>query len=116
METAGFYKARLTERSQKTEVRTFAVNVDPGEGDLLALTRADLDKRLAPLKYDFEYATSYNTQIDENQGRNLGEFFLLLLLVVLFVEQWFAWWCSYHVRAPCTQGRRTAQPWNPRRA
>ena len=33
-ETAGFYKALLTQPSGKKEVRTFAVNVDPGEGDL----------------------------------------------------------------------------------
>ena len=55
-ETAGFYKALLTQPSHKTEIRNFAVNVDPGEGDLRALTGPDLASRLAPLKYEFEYA------------------------------------------------------------
>ena len=32
-ETAGFYQARLTQPSHKTEVRNFAVNVDAAEGD-----------------------------------------------------------------------------------
>ena len=56
-ETAGFYQARLARPSNKTEVRNFAVNVDAAEGDLLALAGPDLAPRLAPLKYDFAYAS-----------------------------------------------------------
>ena len=96
-ETAGFYKALLTQPSHKTEVRNFAVNVDPAEGDLRALTGPDLAARLAPLKYEFEYAVRYDRKLDETQGRNLGDSLLLLLVIVLIVEQWFAWSCGYHL-------------------
>ena len=96
-ETAGFYQARLTQRSHKTEIRNFAVNVDPGEGDLQALAGTDLASRLAPLKYEFSYASKYDTKFDETQGRNLGDTLLLVLVIVLAVEQLFAWSCSYHV-------------------
>jgi hypothetical protein len=99
-ETSGFYKALLTLPSLKTEVRNFAVNVDPGEGDLKALAGPDLLSRLAPLAPKFMYASKYELKVDETQGRNLGDLFLLLLLIVLIVEQWFAWSCSYHVSSP----------------
>ncbi len=105
-ETAGFYKALLTQPSHKTEVRNFAVNVDAEEGDLRALTGPDLASRLAPLKYEFEYAANYDRKLDETQGRNLGDSFLLLLVIVLILEQWFAWSCSYHVSS------RMTNPWN----
>jgi hypothetical protein len=95
-ETAGFYQARLTQPSHKSEIRNFAVNVDPGEGDLRGLTGSDLAARLAPLKYEFDSASKFDTKFDESQGRNLGDAFLLLLLIVLIVEQWFAWLCGYH--------------------
>ena len=106
-ETAGFYKALLTQPSHKTEIRNFAVNVDPAEGDLRALTGPDLASRLAPLKYEFEYAAKYDTKLDETQGRNLGDSLLLVLLIVLIVEQLFAWSCGYHVSS------RMTNPWNP---
>ncbi len=99
-EIAGFYKALLTQPSGKKEVRNFAVNVDAGEGDLRALTGSDLASRLAPLNYEFEYAATYGRTFDETQGRNLGDSLLLTLLIVLIVEQWFAWSCGYHVAAP----------------
>ena len=104
-ETAGFYKALLTQASHKTETRNFAVNVDPGEGDLRALSGPDLASRLAPLKYKFEYAAKYDMKLDETRGRNLGDSFLLLLLIVLIVEQWFAWSCSFHISS------RMVNPW-----
>ena len=50
-----------------------------------------------------------NRKFDESQGRNLGDSFLLLLLIVLVVEQWFAWSCGYHVSS------RTTNPWSPKR-
>ena len=106
-DTAGFYKALLTQPSGKKEVRNFAVNVDAGEGDLRALTGPDLASRLAPLKYEFEYAVKYDRKLDETQGRNLGDWLLLLLVIVLVVEQWFAWLCGYHVSS------RMTNPWSP---
>ncbi len=106
-QTAGFYKALLTQPSNKTETRNFAVNVDPAEGDLRALTGPDLASRLAPLKYEFKYASTYKSKLDETQGRNLGDWFLLILLIVLIVEQMFAWSCGYHISSHMTN------PWGP---
>ena len=128
---AGFYKAELRQASLKTgpaiddkgqkgpekalpakpagntEVHNFAVNVDAGEGDLRGLTGADLASRLAPVKYVFESAATYQSSVDETEGRNLGDLLLLLLLIVLFLEQLFAWSCGYHVATKMTN------PWAP---
>ena len=82
--TSGFYAAKLTTKTNKLELRPFAVNVDPSEGDLKALTAADMEARLSPaLKYQFEYVSNFETTPDESPGRNLGDW-LLIALVVLF--------------------------------
>lgn len=96
----GFYRATLTTRTNKPESRVFAVNVDPAEGDLKALTGADVLARLGPdLKPKFDYASSFETKLDEAQGRNLGEWLLYVLVIVLVLEQLLAWSCGYHVSA-----------------
>jgi hypothetical protein len=104
-ETAGFYKAELTQSSQKPEIRNFSVNVDPGEGDLRALTGPDLASRLAPVNYKFQKAADYQSEVDQTRGRNLGDLLLLILLIVLVLEQLFAWSCGYHVSS------RMTNPW-----
>ncbi len=98
---SGFYTAKLITRKNKTENRAFAVNVDPDEGDLAALSQADVSKRLDPLKYQFDYASSFETKLDETQGRNLGDLLLIVLVIVLALEQLVAWSCGYHISAPC---------------
>ena len=103
----GFYAAKLTTRTNKPESRVFAVNVDPAEGDLKALTGADVLARLGPdLKPKFDYASSFETKLDEAQGRNLGDLLLLVLVVVLALEQLLAWSCGYHVSAPAAAPAR----------
>jgi hypothetical protein len=98
---SGFYTAKLTTKANKVENRVFVVNVDPAEGDLKALTGPDLNARLAPeLKYKFDYASSFETKLDEAQGRNLGDLLLIVLVIVLALEMLLAWSCGYHVSAP----------------
>ncbi|MGD0896669.1 MAG: BatA domain-containing protein [Thermoguttaceae bacterium] len=94
---SGFYEVQLTRTTGKPEVRHLAVNVDPSEGDLRALFGADLAARLSPeVKYDFEQATSFQTDLGESAGRNLSEFLLYLLILLLIGEQILAWSASYH--------------------
>ena len=77
------------------------MNVDPAEGDLKALTGPDIIARLGPeLKPKFENASSFETQLDEARGRNLGDLLLIVLVIVLALEQLLAWSCGYHVSAP----------------
>jgi hypothetical protein len=104
---SGFYSAKLTTKANKVENRVFAVNVDPAEGDLKALTEPDIIARLGPeLKPKFEYASRFETQLDEAQGRNLGDLLLIVLVVILALEQLLAWSCGYHVSAPAAAPAR----------
>ena len=105
-ETSGLYEARLTTIAGKPEVRHFAVNVDAAEGDLKALFGADLAARLLPeVKYQFEPAARFESNMGEPGGRNLSEFLLYLLIVLLIGEQLLAWAISYH-----PVSRMTASP------
>jgi hypothetical protein len=98
---SGFYTAKLTTRTNKVENRVFAVNVDPAEGDLKALAEPDIIARLAPeLKPKFDHASTFETQLDESQTRNLGDLLLLVLVIILVLEQLLAWSCGYHASAP----------------
>jgi hypothetical protein len=95
---SGFYEVQLTKTTGKPEVRHLAVNVDPSEGDLKALFGPDLAARLLPgVKYDFEQAASFQTDLGESGGRNLSELLLYALVVLLIVEQILAWSASYHL-------------------
>ena len=89
-ETAGFYKALLTQPSHKTEIRNFAVNVDPAEGDLRALTAPDLAYRFAPLKTTSSTPRRTTRSSTKPRGEP-GRFVAVILLIVLIVEQCFAW-------------------------
>jgi len=94
---SGFYEVQLTKTTGKSEVRQLAVNVDPSEGDLKALFGPDLAARLSPaVKYDFEQAASFQSDLGEAGGRNLSELLLYLLIVLLIAEQLLAWSASYH--------------------
>jgi hypothetical protein len=104
---SGFYAAKLTTKTNKTETRVFAINVDPVEGDLKAMMEPDIIAKLGPeLRPKFDHAATFETQIDEARGRNLGDLLLIVLVVVLALEQLLAWSCGYHVSAPAAAPAR----------
>ena len=51
---SGVYEARLNRSDHSAEIRCYAFNVDPAEGDLAALDKSQLAERLKGLKYDYE--------------------------------------------------------------
>ncbi len=110
-EKSGFYEALLTQTTGKGETRHYAVNVDPAEGDLKALAGAELAARLAPaVKYQFDYADSFETKIDETAGRNLGDLLIYLLIAALIGEQLLAWSLGYHPIGSNKASSRRAAP------
>ncbi len=48
------------------------------------------------MKYEFEQAATFQTDLGESGGRNLSEFLLYLLWSLLVAEQLLAWSAGYH--------------------
>ncbi|MDZ4782355.1 MAG: BatA domain-containing protein [Planctomycetia bacterium] len=93
---SGIYEIELAETSGATNMRRFAVNVAPGEGDLRALDRQDLATRLPELEYDFSQAGDIEQRTESLAGIPLASSFLYGLIVLLLAEQALAYAVSYH--------------------
>jgi len=93
---SGFYEARLTRTDESPEVRRYAVNVDPSEGNLAAMGAEQLAGRLDGVKYHYAQASQFQFSASDQPGYNLGESLLYLLVALLIGEQILAWSASYH--------------------
>lgn len=93
---AGVYQAELTTSDGKPEVRRYAYNVVPEEGDLKTLGGPQLAARLKGVKYDYQPAQSFQSSAYQAAGFNLSEGILYLLIVLLLGEQFLAYAASYH--------------------
>lgn len=92
----GIYEARLTQKDGKEELRRWAVNVEPEEGDLKTTSAADLAARLPELKYHYDTAATFQYDEEERTGTNLALPLLYLLIFLLVGEMILAWSASYH--------------------
>jgi hypothetical protein len=107
-DSSGFYEALLTRSDNSSEIRRYAYNVEPAEGDLAALDQTQLAERLAKdsgdgrsgLKYQFERAAAFQTAQNESTGDNLRETILYALIILLIGEQLLAYSASYHPALP----------------
>jgi len=93
---AGFYEVELTTSDGLPERRTYAVNVDPDEGDLARVEGPQLAERLTGVRYRQFRASDFQTKDYDPNGYNLGDAVLYLLVALLVVEQLLAYSCSYH--------------------
>ncbi len=76
----------------------FAVNVPAGEGDLALTPNADITRQLAGIDYQMHDATDMALNAQQLAGFQMGDALLVALIVMLLVEQLFAYLASYHVR------------------
>ncbi|MGD0517118.1 MAG: BatA domain-containing protein [Thermoguttaceae bacterium] len=95
-DAAGVYEARLTRTDNSVEIRRYAFNVDPAEGNLAALDKSQLAERLKGLKYEYEQASMFQSAADKTAGYDLSEVILYALVLLLLIEQILAWSVSYH--------------------
>ncbi len=98
-DASGIYEARLTRSDNSAEIRRYAFNVDPAEGNLAALDKGQLAERLKGLKYEYEQASMFQSAGDETAGYDLSEAIIYALVLLLLLEQVLAWSASYHPRA-----------------
>jgi hypothetical protein len=95
-ETSGVYQVKLTRKDGGEELRRYAVNVEPEEGDLKTIDRPQLAAQLEGVAYKFEQAAAFQSAPGETAGYNLSDSLLYLLVLLLAGEQVLAWSASYH--------------------
>lgn len=93
---SGIYDVVLTEVDGKPEVRRYAVNLDPNEGDLALADQGEMLLKLDPIKPTVRFVEEYAGDIIEQAGFNRAMLLLLLLVGALVAEQLLAYSASYH--------------------
>lgn len=101
---SGIYEVELAQANGETELRKFAVNVAPGEGNLAALDQPEIAKRLSGLEYSFNQAGDLDAGAEVLAGIPLASSLLYGLIVLLLAEQLLAYAVSYHT--PVREARR----------
>jgi hypothetical protein len=93
---AGIYEAWPKTTKGEIDLRRWAFNVEPDEGDLTAVASADLLERLHPVKVDYHQADQYHQDEIASTGYNLSTLLLGSLVLLLIGEQVLAYSASYH--------------------
>ena len=91
------YEAWPVSTKGEIDLRRWALNVDPAEGDLAPLASPDLLARLDPVKVNYHLADQYEQEEVASTGYNLSYLIMGLLVALLVGEQLLAYLASYHV-------------------
>jgi Aerotolerance regulator N-terminal len=94
---AGIYEAWPKTTKGEIDLRRWAFNVDPDEGDLTVVPAAELIARLDPVKVHYHDADQYQQDEVASTGYNLSMLLLGGLVLLLIGEQLLAYSSSYHV-------------------
>jgi uncharacterized membrane protein len=93
----GVYEAWPVSTKGEIDLRRWALNVDPVEGDLAPIASPDLLARLDPVKVNYHLADQYEQEEVASKGYNLSYLIMGLLVALLVGEQLLAYTASYHV-------------------
>ncbi|MCE9527964.1 MAG: BatA domain-containing protein [Planctomycetales bacterium] len=96
---AGIYEAwPRTTKGEITEsdIRRWAFNVEPEEGDLATVESKELLTKLDPVRVTWNQAESYEQQDLSSSGYNLSQMLMIGLICLLIGEQLLAYSTSYH--------------------
>jgi Mg-chelatase subunit ChlD len=93
----GIYEAWTRTTKGDNDIRRWAINVDPDEGDLTPIESSELLTRLDPVKVAYHLADQYQQDEVTPAGYNLSTLVLCTLVLLLVAEQLFAYSASYHV-------------------
>ena len=95
-ERAGIYEAWANTLQGAIDVKRFALNVDPTEGDLRTIPSSELTAKLAPVKMAFHRADEAGYFASQQSGNNRSLLLMIILLGMLLSEQLLAYSASYH--------------------
>jgi hypothetical protein len=97
---SGIYEAWPVMLAGEADVRRFALNVDPVEGDLALLAGKPLLDKLDPVQADYKYAEEYEYELARLGGNNRSLLLMVILVGLLLAEQLTGYWASYHPSRP----------------
>jgi hypothetical protein len=97
-ERRGIYEAWPLTTKGDVDLRRWALNVDPDEGDLTPLPSTELVSKLDPVKVNYHVADQYEQEEIASTGYNLSFLILTVLVLLLVGEQLLAYFASYHVQ------------------
>ncbi|HZL89405.1 MAG TPA: BatA domain-containing protein [Pirellulaceae bacterium] len=92
----GIYEAWPMTTKGDIDLRRWALNPDPTEGDLTTIPSQELLTRLEPVKVNFHQADQYHQEEAVASGYNLSQLVMIALVCLLIGEQFLAYSASYH--------------------
>jgi hypothetical protein len=95
----GIYEAWAVTTKGAVDVRRWALNVEPDEGDLATVVPQELAGKLEPVKVTFHQADQYEQEEAIASGYNLSQLVMVALVCLLLGEQLLAYSASYHPAA-----------------
>jgi hypothetical protein len=87
----GFYELRLSRREGGVDTRLFAANIDPAEGNLKRVDRAQLARELAAANIRVLSAAEAPSLDDAGSQTEIWWYLLWALVAVLYGEQLLGW-------------------------
>jgi hypothetical protein len=102
---AGVYEAWPILLKGDVDLRRWALNVEPEEGNLARLTVDELLKKIEPVRAQHHVAEQYQQGEAVASGYNLSLLVMGLLLALLIAEQALAYSTSYHPLRVAAGGR-----------
>lgn len=94
---SGVYEAWLQNTKGETEVRRWALNVLPEEGDLSVVDTTELLAKLEPVRVRFQRAEDFQQSDAASPGYNVSQWLMFALVGLLIGEQALAYSASYHI-------------------
>jgi len=92
----GVYEAWPKTAAGGFELRRFALNVDPEEGDLSLVEGQALLASLAPVRAEYQLAEQFQASASGDSGVNRSMLLMAALIALLLGEQFLAYLLSYH--------------------
>ncbi|MBI2477240.1 MAG: hypothetical protein HYV60_00890 [Planctomycetia bacterium] len=96
VDRGGIYEAWAATRDGNFDVRRYALNPDPSEGDLAFAGSQEILARLKPLPIKYRDAEEYSYDLFQQAGYNRSFLIMCVLIAVLLGEQLLAYFTSYH--------------------
>ncbi|QDU63208.1 hypothetical protein Pan216_40860 [Planctomycetes bacterium Pan216] len=96
-EVAGIYRLTRTRTDGSEEIVAKAINVDPAEGKLAKLTAEARRELLQGIEHHYFLPSDFRADADEGAFEP-RDVILLILVLMLFFEQWLAYRLSYHLK------------------